>query len=280
MMSFLGHKVKYSFSKDMSLYRLQDGLSLRFIKISVLSFFLLSFLSAGCAGTMKEKKEKATAMEDMGRSLVAQGDSREGLSYLIKAAELDPDNPEIEHDLALVYGDLEEYDLALRHYKKAISLKPNFSEAVNNMGTLYSRMKEWDKALECFQKAASDILYKTPHYAYHNMGLVYFYKGDYSKAVEYYQKALKLEPSYVNVYFDLASVYMALNRNEDAVEVYKKAATLNSQSRRADLSLARLYIKMARTQDAVDLLNSVIASDPRSQAAKDASQMLENLKKK
>jgi len=141
-------------------------------------------------------------------------------------------------------------------------------------------MKERDRALECFQQAASDILYKTPHYAYHNMGLVYFYKGDYARAVEYYQKALKLEPSYVNVYFDLASVYMALNRNEDAVEVYKKAATLSAQSRKAELSLARLYIKMARTQDAVDLLNSIIESDWRSQAAKDASQMLENINKK
>ena len=77
---------------------------------------------------------------------------------------------------------IEEYDLALRHYNKAMKLRPNFSEAVNNMGTLYSRMKEWDKALECFQQAASDILYKTPHFAYHNIGLVYFYKGDYAKA--------------------------------------------------------------------------------------------------
>ena len=264
----------------MPLSRLYVGMPLKKGILFILPILIFLFLVAGCAGSMKERKEKATTMQDMGRSLVAQGDSREGLAYLMKAAENDPDNPDIEHDLALVYQDIEEYDLALRHYKRAIKLMPNFSEAVNNMGTLYSRMKEWDKALECFQQAASDILYRTPHFAYHNMGLVYFYKGDYAKAVEFYQKALKLEPSYVNVHFDLAAAYITLNRNEDAIDVYKKAIALDSKSRKAELSLAKLYIRMGRTQEASDLLNSIIESDPRSQAAKNAGQLLENINKK
>ena len=260
--------------------RLYFGMPLRKGILFILPILILLFLSAGCAGSMKERKEKTTAMQDMGRSLVLQGNPREGLAYLIKAAELDPDNPDIEHDLARAYGDLQEYDLALRHYKKAISLKSNFSEAVNNMGTVYSRMKEWDKALECFQQAASDIMYKTPHFAYHNIGLVYFYKGEYEKAIESYQKALKLEPSYATVYYDLAAAYISLERNQEAVDVYKKAASLDSQSRKAELSLAKLYLRMGRRQEASDLLKSIIELDPRSQAAKDAGQMLESLNKK
>lgn len=256
-----------------------DGLSLAMFKICILTALLSSFLFAGCAGTANEKKKKATALEDMGRSLVLQGNSREGLAYLKKAGEINPNNPDIEHELAMVYEDLGENQLALQHFKRAISLKPNFPEAFNNMGTVYSNMKDWDKAMECFQKAASDILYKTPHYAYHNMGLVYFYREDYQKAIESYQKALKLSPSYEKVYFDLAAVYITLNRNEDAIEVYKKAAALSS-NRKADLSLAALYIKMGRTQDASVLLKSIIETDPRSQAAKDAGQLLEGINKK
>ena len=100
------------------------------------------------------------------------------------------------------------------------------------------------------------------------------------RLVEFYQKALKLEPSYVNVHFDLAAAYITLKRNEDAIDVYKKAAALDSKSRKAELSLAKLYIRMGRTQEASDLLNSIIESDPRSQAAKDAGQLLENINKK
>jgi type IV pilus assembly protein PilF len=257
-----------------------NQLSSRMIDICVLSILLISFLSAGCAITTKTSKEKALAMEDMGRSFVLQGNSREGLAYFLKASEFDPNNPEIEHELALVYDDIGEYDLAIRHFKKAIALKPDFSEAVNNMGTLYSKMKEWDKALECFQQAASNILYQTPHFAYHNMGLVYFYKGDYPKAIENYQRALKLEPSYVNVYFDLASAYIALNRLEEAVEAYKKAATLSPQPWQANLSLAQLYVKLNRRQEAIDTLKLIIESNPRSQAAQEANKLLQNLNKK
>ena len=88
--------------KNMPLSRLYVRMPLKKGILFILPILIFLFLVAGCAG-MKERKEKATAMQDMGRSLVAQGDSREGLAWLMKAAENDPDNPDIEHDLALVY---------------------------------------------------------------------------------------------------------------------------------------------------------------------------------
>lgn len=254
-----------------------------FRRMTKLLFILILFsftFFIGCAESIKASKTKAVRMEDMGRSLVQQGQPREGLSYLINASTLDPSNPEIENEMALVYNEIGEYKLALQHFEKALHLKPNYSEAINNMGITYSNMKEWDKALSCFQKAASDVLYKTPHYAYHNIGLVYYYKGDYTIAIEKYHKALALSPSYVIVYFDLASSYIALNRFDDAIECYKKAAELTPQSRQADLSLAGLYIKMNKQQDAIILLKSIIESDPRSQIAKEANQLLDGLSKK
>jgi type IV pilus assembly protein PilF len=243
-----------------------------------LVFISLSLL-LGCAGS-RANKAKAINMEDMGRSLATKGKPREGLSYLIKASELDPNNPEIKHQIALVYNQIGEYKLALQHFEEALHLKPDYSEAINNMGITYSNLKEWDKALACFQKAASDVLYKTPHYAYHNMGLVYYYKGDYTAAIEKYQKALALSPSYAIIYFDLAASYISLSRFDDAIDCYKKASELMSHSRQADLSLASLYIKINKHQDAMTLLKSIIESDPRSQAAKEATQMLQSLEKK
>jgi type IV pilus assembly protein PilF len=264
----------------MPLFRSHRGFSPGMNKISILFILLSSFFFAGCAGSNKATKAKAVNMEDMARSLILQGNPRDGLGYLVKASKLDPNNPDIEHEMALVYENIDEYALALQHFKKAISLRPGFSEAVNNMGILYSKMKEWDKALACFQKAVSDVMYNTPHFAYHNMGLVYFYKDDYPNAITNYQKAIKLAPSYVNVYYDLANAYIAQNRFEDAVEIYKKITALNPQSKQADLSLARLYLKMNKQQEAIDELKNIIVSDPRSQTAKDANQVLEDLAKK
>jgi type IV pilus assembly protein PilF len=252
-----------------------------FRRIVFLCFLPLLFslnLFMGCA-SVRASKAKALNQEAMGRSLATQGKPREGLPYLIKASELDPDNPEIEHEIALVYNEIGEYKLALQHFEKALRLKSDYSEAVNNMGITYSNMKEWDKALTCFQKAISDVLYKTPHYAYRNIGLVYYYKGEYATAIEKYQKALSLSPTYLIVYYDLANTHIALNRFDDAIECYQKAADLSPQSKQASLGLARLYIKMNRQQEAKDELKKIIESDPRSQTAKDAGEMLQNLYK-
>jgi len=253
--------------------------SAKIIDVCLFCILLLPLLFAGCASTIQSsKKDKAAAMVDMGRSLVLQGNSREGLVYLLKAEEIDPNNPDIEHQLALVYQNIGAYDLALQHFKKAIRLKPDFSEAVNNMGILYFRMKEYDKAMEAFRQAASNILYQTPHYAYHNMGLVYFSLGDYPRAIENYEKALELSPLYLNIYYDLASAYIAQNRFEEAIETYKKVSEISPQPWQANLGLARLYIKLDRKQEATDVLKSIIESNPRSQAAQDANQLLNTIR--
>ena len=251
-------------------------MSMRTNTIIAFSIIILA-LSSGCASTISATREKAVAMEEMGTSLVLQGSPREGLGYLVNAAELDPSSPSIQHKLALVYQDLGEYNLSLQHFQKAIDLRPNFSEAINNMGILYSELKEWDLAIQCFQKAISDILYETPHYAYHNMGLVYFQKGEYAKAIESYQKAMNISPSYVDVHYDLASAYEVSGRPSEAIEAYKKAASLTPDPWQAHLSMGKLYLKMDRQQEAISEFELIIESDPRSQAAKEAIKLMDNL---
>jgi tetratricopeptide (TPR) repeat protein len=88
---------------------------------------------------------------------------------------------------------------------------------------------------------------------------------------------LKLAPSYVYLYYDLASAYIAQNRFEEAIETYKKVSEISPQPWQANLSLARLYIKLNRKQEATDVLKSIIESNPRSQEAKDANQLLNTI---
>jgi len=153
---------------------------------------LLFSLCLGCATDKVATKQRARALEDLGISYVRQGKLRDGLEKLLEASKLDPENAAIHHKVALVYRDLGEYELSLEHFKKALALRPRYPEAQNNLGTLYMLMRKWDLAIESFQKAVADILYKTPHYAYHNMGLAYFNQGNYEKARAHLNGALDL----------------------------------------------------------------------------------------
>jgi len=231
--------------------------------ITIIGIFILSpILLLGCAGssvTTTDAKSNARALEDMGISQVRQGNLRGGLENLLKAIELDPKNPDLNHELALVYRDLEEYDLSLRHFKKALSLRPKFPDAQNNLGTLYLLMKQWDLAIESFQSAIDNILYQTPELAYNNMGLAYYHKGLYEKAIECYQKALAASPGYSVCHANLGLVYETLKRDEDAIDSYNKAIKYGPGNLSPYLRLGRLYYRLGKTSDASTMLKKFLS---------------------
>lgn len=223
---------------------------------------LIALLIAGCAGSRVSSSagvnDNARAMEDMGVSLIQQGELRAGLEQLLKAVELDARNPDLHHELALVYRDLEQYDLSLQHFKRALDLKPEFPEANNNLGTLYLLMEKWDSAIESFQAAVDDLLYKTPHLAYNNMGWAYYNKGEYEKAIESYLMALKEFPGYASCYVNLGIAYEALNRTNKAIDAYNNSIRYEPQNAPPYFRLGKLYNKIGRNDDSLSALKKFI----------------------
>jgi type IV pilus assembly protein PilF len=258
-------------------YRLFFKIIINRIVIILLSGFIFS-----CAGTIpsSNEKEKSKAYQRLGNSLFLQGNTRDALVQLMEAEKLDHTNADLQHELALVYQKLDQFDLSLKHFKKAVDLRPDFPDAYNNMGTLYSQKKDWENAMNCFEKAASNILYNTPHFAYRNMGLVYFNRKEYQRAIELYQKAISLSPKYEPVYFDLAKVYEILGQNDKAFDTYEQIIDLVPDSFVSYLAMARLYYKTGQSDKAIEKINFIIGSDPRSQIAREAMKLLEEIQSK
>ncbi|MFC1494397.1 tetratricopeptide repeat protein [Thermodesulfobacteriota bacterium] len=245
---------------------------------ALLIISILALNSCGATTGNINKKDKSLALRKMGFSLFQQGKAREGLATLLKAEKIDPSNPDLQQEIALVYQDIDEYDLALNHFKKAIQLKPDFSEAYNNLGVLYSEKGKFKEALESFDKAVSNILYTTPHFAYHNMGLVYYRIKDNKKAIDYYNKAIEQAPYYVDAYIDLGIVYENTGKYEDAILINKKVMHLIPESMETHLNIAKIYLKAGHDKKAVEELQSIISTDPRHPAARKAMEMLEEIK--
>ena len=247
--------------------------------ISVLIMF--SILFTGCAeNKVVAGKEKARAMENMGITLARQGKLRAGLEQLLKAAELDPENPDLHHGIALVYRDLGEYQLSLQHFKKALALKPQFSEAQNNLGTLYLLMRKWDLAIECFQTAVKNIIYKTPEIAYNNMGYAYYNKGEYEKAINHYNMALRSSPSYAGCHANLGLAYEAIKRWEEAIEAYRKSIRYVPENPTPHFRLGKLYYELNRRDEAKETLKQFLSLAPEGPDAKEAKELLRKIESK
>lgn len=239
-------------------------------------FFLLLFLST-CAGDEAARKKRVQALQDLGNSLAEQGDLRRGLSKLLEAAKLDPDDPEINHQIAVILRNLGDYPLSLQYFQRALKLRPRFPEAQNNLGTLYLVMQKWDQAVECFKKAAADLEYRTPQYAYNNLGIAYFNQGKYAKAVESYQKALESAPRYRLCYINLAWAHEARGDLRAAADAYKKLLAYYPGDAAAHFALAKLLLKLGEREQAVKELKLTVKYGDKSSEAQEARVLLGGL---
>jgi type IV pilus assembly protein PilF len=248
------------------------------LKITGLFFLLcLSILCVNCAGNNELIKKKAKAKENMGLSYIQQGNVKAGIGYLIEAAELDAEDANIQHELALAYKDLDVYGEALIHFKRALALKPDFPEAWNNLGTLYLLHEEWDLGIGCFEKAVGSLTYRTPYFAYNNLGLAYYNKKEYNRAIECFHKAINLSPSYAISYANLGLTYEAMRRLEDAINAYEKAISLDPDSSMAHFGLGKIYLNLNRKAEATLEFQKTTEIDPGGTFAKEAGKLLSNI---
>lgn len=94
--------------------------------------------------------------------------------YFEKAYELDPEDPDINNQIAVVYTDMRLSEKAIFHYKKGIA---NFEKAhISVDGKLLLASM------------------------YMNMGLMYTYTGDIMQGIEYYNESLRHKPGYSLAY--------------------------------------------------------------------------------
>jgi type IV pilus assembly protein PilF len=248
------------------------------IDITTIVLFCLAF--TGCAGNQATTKNQATAFENLGMAFVREGNLRTGLAKLLEAVKLDPENPYLHHEVAMVYRNLGEYKLALPHFNKALALKPRFPEAQNNLGTLYLLLRDWDHAIDCFQKAVNDVLYKTPHIGYNNLGLAYYNKGEYQKAIDRYRHAIKLFSSYSRCYRNMGIAYEAVNKWDLAIDAYEKAIFFTPEYAAAHLSLGTLYLKLHQNKKAGEALRQTIKTDKKAGPyAEEAKRLLKTIER-
>jgi tetratricopeptide (TPR) repeat protein len=149
-----------------------------------------------------------------------QGKTDKEIGTLKDYLELEPADPDAWHILASAYRKIEEYDEAIRCYRKAVETKPEMTEAWNEMGGVYFKEGKYDEAGRCCQKA----LEITPDEAsnWYNMGSVYSEKRDYDEAIRCYRKALEIKPEMREAWGNMGNTYREKSEHEEAIRCYRK----------------------------------------------------------
>ena len=175
----------------------ENRLSRDDIKESMNKYFLKAEKSLLTA--IKLKSDYAEAYAELGDLYFRQDKEyySQGMEYIQKAIELDPDNIYGYLVLGTAYANQGLYPKAMEHYKKAIIIKSgnSFHEkiAYYNVGSTYGHMDIFPQAINAFRKVIDlDSDYKD---AYRAIGDAYYIQKQYLQAIENYQRVVELDPN-------------------------------------------------------------------------------------
>ena len=125
-------------------------------------------------------------------------------------------------------------------YRKAIEEQDCVADAYCNLGIIESQKGNATKAFDCFTTSLKhDPRHSEAHY---NLGNLYFEVNDFRLAQIHYEMAAEVEPSFANVYFNLALVQAINNDLAAAISALNKYRQLVSEveARNADELLRNL----------------------------------------
>ena len=142
-------------------------------------------------------------------------------------------------------GDLQAADL----YAKAIENHDCVADAFCNLGIIESKKGNTAKAFDCFTTSLKhDPRHAEAHY---NLANLYFEVNDFRLAQIHYEMAAEVDPSFANVYFNLALVQSINNELAAAINTLTRYQQLVSadEARSADELVRNLRQSLAAKKD-------------------------------
>ncbi|MGV3631694.1 MAG: tetratricopeptide repeat protein [Bacteroidota bacterium] len=149
----------------------------------------------------------------------------EAYDIFIEILKQDPQDLVALTNIAVVCGDLGQFDKAIEYLNQALVFRPDFSPLYLNLGFTYQQMEQHDKAIENFNKS----LEMTPDdaYAYNNRGYSKLKLGQLKEAMQDVEKSIKLNEHNAYAYRNKALIYIEKKELDKACENIKIAIDKN-----------------------------------------------------
>jgi tetratricopeptide (TPR) repeat protein len=178
------------------------------------------------------------------------------MQHFRKAAELIPDNADVQNNLGTVMADQGRTTEALKYFQKALELKPDSAKTHFNLATLFVARGQLDEAIKHYQQA----LELMPDFtrARYQFGLVLQTRGKFAEAVAQFEKILELDPKHIASQNNLAWLLAtcpdnSVRNGNKAVELAQQAVQL-SRGRSPEVldTLAAAYAEAGRFPEAIE----------------------------
>jgi len=254
------------------------------------AFAALSACAAASGEGAKDPERRSESEYDVARDLWLQRHSpRQALDHALKAVELNEENADAAHLVALIYMDFcsknnDECRLAEaeKHARLALKAKPDYREATNTLGVLLILEKRYAEAINVLKPLTEDILYNTPENAWGNLGWAQLESGATDAAVESLRRSVAAQPLFCVGLYRLGLAYERRREDTAASETLTRALETQAPGcnslQVAFAARARVEVRVGNADAARADLEHCVELSRKTDAGKECSSMLQKLK--
>jgi tetratricopeptide (TPR) repeat protein len=215
----------------------------------------------------------AGAHYHLGVVLVGEGREEEGLRELVRAMELDPNNPRIPLFIGERMAERGAIDQAETLYRRSLAADAYFPDAYVDLGALLAgsgRTAEAEpllrRALELDPENGAGLV---------DLGKLYASAGRDAEAEPLLAKAIRVAPERKDAWFEWGNLLFRRGRAADAAEAFRRAARLAEDDIASYMNLSLALRTIGDREGATLALREVLRIDPGNEAARKRLEDLE-----
>jgi type IV pilus assembly protein PilF len=185
----------------------------------------LMFVVLACSSTASKKKlNQSKIYFGAGTQSLMSQDYTDALANLMKANELDPENPGIITNLAMAYYFKGERNMAIKLLKKSIDLKEDNSDAKLNLASIYFHDGDLKSAEKFYKLVLKDLTYDKQARTLYNLGILENRKNNQVAAMNYFKKSIKEDSSYCPSYYQIGLIKYQQKQYSASLSNFRDAA--------------------------------------------------------
>ena len=176
-------------------------------------------------------------------------DIENNLKNLLSVNKSNPDDPDTNHHIGILYGQKGEYDLSASYLQKAIINKPESSDIwVSFIEVLFAFNK-----LENVNNIVKEALYKSTNNAliFNALGRLYYAKGNIDAAEKNLKLAIEHDPNLIQAFKNLGTIYKNRGEYNNSINSFKELLAIEENNYFAMSMLGENYDLLGNLDDAI-----------------------------
>lgn len=224
--------------------------------------FLVATVLVSCSSREKERTledKRADLYFGQGTYLLTSKQYTKALKNLLEANKYRPNDSKILNNLGMAYFLKGSQSLAVNYLKESLKIDPKNSDARMNLATIYLDENQLDLAESQYNAVLKDLVYEHQYKTQFNLAMVAYRRGNILKTKSHLKESIAVNDGFCPASFFLGKLNYKEGNYDAAKENFKLASLgLCFQEAEPQIYFARTLAKQNKFFEAEQKLNEII----------------------